>query len=103
MIQSRTRGTAVLYGLCSIAGVAAWLLTAGLLTTPAQAADTIREVNIGGYLCVAHSQLPASFSAGYSFDTAAWPLVESYPGHRHQSGLHGTWMFAQYDGRGPAG
>jgi hypothetical protein len=26
---------------------------------------------------------------------AAWPLLETYPGPRFQSGLFGTWMFAQ--------
>ena len=58
-------------------------------------------MNIGGYLSVGHSQAPASFNAGYSIYTAAWPLVEKYQGHKFQSGLYGTWMFAQYDGRGP--
>ena len=73
----------------------------GRLTTQAQAADKLREMNIGGYLSVSHSQSPASFNAGYSIYTAAWPLVEKYQGHKFQSGLYGTWMFAQYDGRGP--
>ncbi len=26
---------------------------------------------------------------------AAWPLLKQYPGQRFQSGLPGTWMFAQ--------
>ena len=76
-------------------------LTAGALTMPAPAANQPREMNIGGYLSVGHSQAPASFNAGYSIYTAAWPLVEKYQGHNFQSGLYGTWMFAQYDGRGP--
>ena len=66
----------------------------GRLTTPAQAADKLREMNIGGYLSVGHSQAPASFNAGYSIYTAAWPLVEKYQGHQFQSGLYGTWMCA---------
>jgi hypothetical protein len=82
-------------------GIAGLLSAAGVLTTQAQAADKIREVNVGGYLMVAHSQAPASFNVGFSFYTAAWPLVEKYPGHRFQSGLYGTWMHAQFDGRGP--
>ena len=73
----------------------------GRLTTQAQAADKLREMNIGGYLSVSHSQAPASFNAGYSIYTAAWTLVEKYQGHKFQSGLYGTWMFAQHDGRGP--
>jgi hypothetical protein len=54
----------------------------------------LREMNIGGYLSVGHSQAPASFNAGYSLYTAAWPLMEKYQGHQFQSGLYGTWMFA---------
>ena len=50
---------------------------------------------------MSHSQAPASFNAGYSICTAAWPLVEKYQGHNFQSGLYGTWMFAQHDGREP--
>jgi hypothetical protein len=81
--------------------LAAWLSAASLLATPAQAADKTREVNIGGYLSVAQSQAPASFNAGFSLYTAAWPLVERYPGHQFQSGLYGTWMHAQYNGHAP--
>ena len=32
---------------------------------------------------------------------AAWPLLKNYPGKRFQTGLFGTWMFAQYDGPKP--
>ena len=58
-------------------------------------------MNIGGYLSVGHSQVPAKFNAGFSFYSAAWPLVEKYQGRSFQSGLYGTWMWAQFDGRGP--
>jgi hypothetical protein len=81
--------------------VALIMITASALATPAPAADKPREMNIGGYLSVGHSPAPASFNAGYSIYTAAWPLVENYQGHKFQSGLYGTWMFAQYEGRGP--
>ena len=37
-------------------------------------------MNIGGYLMLGHSQAPASFNAGYSLYTAAWPLVENIRG-----------------------
>lgn len=79
----------------------AFAIAAGALTTLAQAAEPLRDKNIGGYLSVSHSQAPPTFNAGYSCYTAAWPLVAKYPGHEFQSGLYGTWMFAQYDGRGP--
>ena len=93
---------AVMVGvLASIIVTAGPLAAASFPTKPAPAADNPREMNIGGYLSVGHSQAPASFNAGYSIYTAAWPLVENYPGHKFQSGLYGTWMFAQYDGRGP--
>ena len=57
---------------------------------------------VAGYLIVPISDRPdKSFGAGYSMYIAAWPLLKTYPGHRFQSGLPGTWMFAQYDGKGP--
>ena len=61
---------------CLLTGIAAWLSAASGLTTQVQAADKPREMNIGGYLSVGRSQAPASFNAGYSIYTAAWPLVE---------------------------
>lgn len=86
--------------LCLAIGTTGRLSAASVSAKPAQDAGRIREMNIGGYLSVGHSQAPASFNAGYSIYTAAWPLVEKYQGHRFQSGLYGTWMFAQYEGRG---
>jgi hypothetical protein len=32
---------------------------------------------------------------------AAWPLLTGYPGQDFQSGLFGTRMFSQYDGKKP--
>jgi len=43
------------------------LSAASVLTAPAQAADEIREVNIGGYLKVAQTQVPASFLLAFPF------------------------------------
>jgi len=34
------------------------------------------------------------YRAGYSIYTGVWPLLRDYPGHAFQSGLFGTWMFA---------
>jgi hypothetical protein len=101
MKKSETGAGEVVHALTCAIGMAAWLSTASALATPARAADTPREMNIGGYLSVGHSRAPESFNAGYSIYTAAWPLLEKYQGHQFQSGLFGTWMFAQYDGRGP--
>jgi hypothetical protein len=76
MKLSKTCGLNHFRALPSILAFVGWLSAATVLMTPAQAADKTREVNVGGYLSVGHSQAPASFNAGYSFYTAAWPLVE---------------------------
>jgi len=76
MKRLKTRGVNIRVVLCLVIGTAGRLSAAGGLTTPAQAADKTREVNVGGYLMVAQSQVPASFNVGFSFYTAAWPLIE---------------------------
>ena len=97
----KTRVVNILGVLCLVVGTAGRLSAASLPRTPGEDAGKIQEANIGGYLSVGHSQLPVTFDAGFSFYSAAWPLVEKYQGRRFQSGLYGTWMSAQYDGRGP--
>jgi len=101
MKRSKTGVLNILGVLCFLLGMAVRLSAEGVPATQTQAADKIREVNIGGYLSVAQSQAPASFNVGFSFYTAAWPLVEKYQGHRFQSGLYGTWVHPQYDGPAP--
>jgi len=57
---------------------------------------------LAGYLILPVSQkADRSYNAGFSMYVAAWPLLSTYPGHRFQTGLPGTWMFAQYDGEKP--
>lgn len=56
---------------------------------------------MAGYLGVGTSRVPQSYNAGYSMYIAAWPLVNKYPGNRFQTGLFGTWMFAQHKGPKP--
>ncbi len=58
---------------------------------------------MAGYLLVSTERVPAEFNAGFSLYAAAWPLLERYPGHRFQTGLFGTWMHAQYEGKAPEG
>ena len=54
---------------------------------------------LAGYLIVPVEQkVERTFNAGYSMYVAAWPLQRTYPGHQFQTGLPGTWMFAQPDG-----
>jgi len=39
-----------------------------------------------------------AYGDGFSLYVPAWPLLERYPGHEFQTGLPGTWMFAQVSG-----
>jgi hypothetical protein len=68
---------------------------------PAVAANPVQEGEMAGYLLVPNEKVPESYNAGFSMYVAAWPLLQHYPGHQFQTGLFGTWMFAQYDGRAP--
>lgn len=64
-------------------------------------AQAPREAEMAGYLLVPHEKVDRRYNAGFSMYVAAWPLLQNYPGPRFQSGLFGTWMFAQYDGPKP--
>jgi hypothetical protein len=56
---------------------------------------------MAGYLLVPHGKVDAGYNAGFSMYVAAWPLLKCYPGSDFQSGLFGTWMFAQHEGKKP--
>jgi hypothetical protein len=76
----------VAFAACFVAALAA-------SPRPAGAAPERAEMN--GYLIIpTKPRLAATFNAGFSQYTAAWSLLQAYPGHRFQSGLPGTWMFA---------
>ena len=62
-----------------------------------------RKAEMAGYLLVPHSRVDATYNAGFSLYVAVWPLLKNYPGQDFQSGLFGTWMFAQFDGPKPKG
>ena len=62
---------------------------------------TPRKAEMAGYLLVPHGRVAEKYNAGFSMYVAAWPLLKNYPGQEFQSGLFGTWMFAQYDGPKP--
>jgi len=66
------------------------------------ASNPVQKGEMAGYLLVPHEKVPETYNAGFSVYAAAWPLLQEYPGHRFQTGLFGTWMFAQYDGPAPA-
>jgi len=61
----------------------------------------VQPGEMAGYLLVPHEKVPATFNAGFSLYAAAWPVLNQYPGHRFQTGLFGTWMFAQNDPKPP--
>lgn len=77
------------------------ILLAIVLLVPAQAADKIEYGEMAGYLLVPNDKVPETFNAGFSMYVAAWPLLREYPGNRFQTGLFGTWMFAQHEGAAP--
>ena len=68
-----------------------------------RAQTPIKEGEMAGYLLVPHEKVAGTYNAGFSMYVAAWPLLKEYPGDRFQTGLFGTWMFAQYPGAKPAG
>ncbi len=51
---------------------------------------------LAGYLGIQTNKVAETYNAGYSMYVAAWPLVETYPGNRFQTGLFGTWMHQQF-------
>ncbi|MEI7985508.1 MAG: hypothetical protein WCI55_07750 [Armatimonadota bacterium] len=58
-----------------------------------------RNEYLAGYLIIpTQERVDKSFGAGFSMYIAAWPLLRAYPGHQFQTGLPGTWMFAQQEG-----
>ncbi len=67
---------------------------------PAMSPSAIDRAELSGYMLVPVERAPEQFDAGYSMYAAAWPIVDRYPGSRFQTGLFGTWMFAQTDGKG---
>ena len=76
------------------------MLTLGPVAVPA-ADEPARKAEMAGYLLVPHGKVDAKYNAGFSMYVAAWPLLKNYPGQDFQSGLFGTWMFAQFDGKAP--
>ena len=61
----------------------------------------VQQAEMSGYLLVPHERVSETYNAGFSMYVAAWPLLKNYPGSDFQSGLFGTWMFAQYEGEEP--
>lgn len=68
---------------------------------PALPRSALQDGELSGYMLVPVERSPAQFNAGFSVYAAAWPIVENYPGSSFQTGLFGTWMFAQFEGEPP--
>lgn len=87
----------------SIVGIACWLCTVSVVAAPASVVGPDhRNEHVGGYMIIPQAgRVDGRYNAGYSMYVAAWPLLSHYPGHRFQTGLPGTWMFAQHDGAAP--
>ena len=80
--------------------IALTLTLLGITSAPATA--DVKNAEMSGYLLVPTAKVPDTYNAGFSLYAAAWPLLQHYPGHRFQTGLFGTWMHAQYQGKPPA-
>ncbi len=79
-----------------------WLwMGAGWCLNVSPAAEAPQKTQMDGYLLVPHERVDAKYNGGFSMYVAAWPLLRNYPGQEFQSGLFGTWMFAQYEGPRP--
>ncbi len=79
-------------------GIAALLAVLGM-QAGSQVSKKPKLTEMAGYLIVPHDKVPNEYNAGFSMYVAAWPLLETYPGQEFQSGLFGTWMFPQPEGK----
>src|SRR5947209_5619716 len=77
------------------------LLLPGCPSVVAADDEPARKAEMAGYLLVPHGKVSEKYNAGFSLYVAAWPLLQAYPGQDFQSGLFGTWMFAQFEGKAP--
>ncbi len=91
------------FALVTTSGLAATLVLALMHSaTPQVVEQAPRDAHLGGYLIIPHAgRADPKYNAGFSMYVTVWPLLSYYPGHEFQTGLPGTWMFAQYDGEAP--
>ena len=70
------------------------LFAALALVQSAVQAQTSYPLTSGGYLGAGVATTPEAYNAGYTFYSAAWPLMGDYPrDNQVQTGLYGTWMW----------
>ena len=82
---AKLRGVKPLLALVSLVALPSLLWSAEII-----------EGEMAGYLFAPAEKVPEEFNGGFSLYAAAWPLVGTYPGHRFQTGLCGTWMHPQW-------
>ncbi len=63
----------------------------------------MQKARLSGNIVSSRAAFTPTFNAGYSIYTAAWPILDKYPGSTFQSGLFSTWMFAKYPEGFPKG
>ena len=88
-------------GIASMSVVSLMLVaaTSPSLSHPLKAGFAAGKEYLAGYLIIPTGEkVDSSYNAGFSMYVAVWPLLKHYPGHQFQTGLPGTWMFAQPDG-----
>ncbi len=81
--------------------VACLALLLGVSYAASAADPSPQKSEMAGYLMVPHEKVDKAYNAGFSVYVAAWPLLKNYPGSEFQTGLFGTWMFAQHEGKKP--
>jgi hypothetical protein len=80
----------------------AYFALVSILTGFAAESHGNQDEYLAGYLIIPTGERVAkTYDQGFSMYVATWPLLGHYPGHRFQTGLPGTWMFARYDGTAP--
>jgi hypothetical protein len=94
-MEPGVKNASVLPALIIIAHLAALKDAGGSdLSNKTKNVGTVQRGYVCGYTRVSLLKGDGSFDAGFSIYSAAWPLLQEYPGHAFQSGLFGTWMFA---------
>lgn len=58
--------------------------------------EPYKQGKVAGFLNYPATDVDSSYNAGYSIYSAAYPIVDTYPGKEFQTGLFATWMFQKY-------
>ncbi len=90
------------YPTTRLVGLMAALCTTATFGLPsAKAAGTPNAYEAGYLIVPIPGRVSLTYDQGFSLYVPAWPLLSFYPGRQFQSGLPGTWMFAQHRQKAP--